>query len=257
MAIKNVPAQSPRICIAYMVHPALYARIQFGEGDRAAFIGVDVVFQAAREVHGVALLEFAMRRVDDEAQPGDAILCLRDLRFAFSASYSTTDNQNALYDTETGRIRPSFTFPVSDNGRLNVFYQYEYTDISDVDPAASEIIVQEAGLGGVGINSVGYQYSFDTRRSGLNPSAGVLLRFGQEFGFGTDTQFIRTTALASAETRVLQEEVTLRATIRLPSFTSDIGTQTAVRSAGSKRTPQSISCGSTGIQLPSTRISVS
>ena len=36
--------------------------------------------------------------------------------------------------------------------------------------------------------------------------------FGQEFGFG-DAQYIKTTALAAAETKVLNEEVTLRATI--------------------------------------------
>jgi outer membrane protein insertion porin family len=46
----------------------------------------------------------------------------------------------------------------------------------------------------------------------LNPNAGVLLRFGQEFGFG-DAQYVRSTALASAETKVLNEEVTLRASL--------------------------------------------
>ena len=37
------------------------------------------------------------------------------------------------------------------------------------------------------------------------------MRFGQEFGFG-DTQFIKTTALLGAETKVFNEEITLRAT---------------------------------------------
>ncbi|MBL4812106.1 MAG: BamA/TamA family outer membrane protein, partial [Rhodobacteraceae bacterium] len=61
-------------------------------------------------------------------------------------------------------------------------------------------------------NSVGYSYSYDTRRTGLNPNAGFLFRFGQELGFG-DTSFVRTTAHATAETRILGEEVTLRATL--------------------------------------------
>lgn len=136
----------------------------------------------------------------------------RDLRGGLNLSYATTDNENALYDTETLRLSPSLSFPVSENGRLSVFYALEYTDLTDVSDAASQIIKNEALDGAVTTNSIGYTYSFDTRRTGLNPNAGVLLRFGQEFGFG-DTQFIKSTALAGAETKVFNEEVTLRATL--------------------------------------------
>ena len=145
----------------------------------------------------------------------------RDLRFGLALDYKTTDNQNALYDTETFRFSPSIAFPVSENGRVTVFYAVEYTDITDVagrdTPAdqtddASTVIEQESGLGGLWANSLGYSYSFDTRRTGLDPNSGVLLRFGQEFGFG-DTSFIKTTALATAETKIWGEELTLRATV--------------------------------------------
>ncbi|MFT5631534.1 MAG: outer membrane protein insertion porin family [Gammaproteobacteria bacterium] len=136
----------------------------------------------------------------------------RDLGFGLNLDYSTTDNENALYDTETFRFKPSLTFPVSENGRLQLFYAYSYEDITDVGVNASALIAEDAGLGGIGWSSIGYGYSFDTRRTGLNPNAGVVFRFGQEFGFG-DAQYIKTTALAAAETKVLNEEVTLRATI--------------------------------------------
>ncbi len=136
----------------------------------------------------------------------------RDLRFGFDLSYRTTDNENALYDTDTLRISPSLRFPVSENGRLTVYYAYEFTDLNDVSSRASQIIQNEAEEGRVSNSSLGYTYSYDTRRTGLNPNAGVLLRFGQEFGFG-DSQFIKTTALAGAETKILNEEVTLRATL--------------------------------------------
>lgn len=135
----------------------------------------------------------------------------RDLRFNLGLSYRTTDNENALYDTESFTFRPGFTFPVSENGRLGVFYVFDYTDLTDVNPTASPIIIAEAEEGAVSTNAIGYSYSYDTRRTGLNPNAGVLLRFGQEFGIG-DTDFIKTTALLAAETKVLNEEVTLRAT---------------------------------------------
>ena len=136
----------------------------------------------------------------------------RDLSGSLSLSYATTDNENALYDTETFRFAPSMSFPVSEAGRLSLFYALEYTDIQDVSFDASQIILNEADVGGVWTNAIGYRYTFDNRRSGLNPNAGIVLRFGQEFGFG-DSQFIKTTALAGAETKILNEEVTLRATL--------------------------------------------
>ncbi len=83
--------------------------------------------------------------------------------------------------------------------------------VKDVAGSASEVIKDEEEFGGIWTNSLGYTYTFDNRRTGLNPNAGVVLRFGQEFGFG-DAQFVKTTALVGAETKVFNEDVTLRAT---------------------------------------------
>ena len=59
---------------------------------------------------------------------------------------------------------------------------------------------------------LGYGLTYDTRRTGLNPNAGVRLRFGQDLnGLGGDVSSVVTSALATAETKVLNEEVTLRA----------------------------------------------
>ncbi len=136
----------------------------------------------------------------------------RDLEASLDLSYRTTQRADALYDTDSFRFAPSFTFPLSERGRLEVLYALEYTEITEVDPEASDIIQAEAAEGGVWTNALGYTYLFDTRRNNIDTPTNFRLRFGQEFGFG-DTQFIRTTALASAETRVLGEEVTLRATL--------------------------------------------
>ncbi len=99
---------------------------------------------------------------------------------------------------------------MSENGRLTLFYSYDYTDIKDVAATASTFI--QADEGPVGTNALGYRYSYDTRRTGLNPNAGVLFRFGQEFGVG-DATYIETTAELTGQTLVLNEEVTLRATL--------------------------------------------
>lgn len=142
----------------------------------------------------------------------------RDLRFGFNLSYRRTDNDDALYDTDTFRISPSFGFPLSERGRLSLFYATEFTEITDVqgdrtdlpDDRASLIVFDEAAEGALWTQSVGYSYTWNSRRAGAEDPTGFSLRFGQEFGVG-DSQFIKTTALASAETRVFREDVTLRA----------------------------------------------
>ena len=133
----------------------------------------------------------------------------RDLSFGIDASYRTTDNQNASFDTTKASLRPRIGFPISENGRITLFYAFDYADIYDVTSTSTFIIADE---GAVTTNALGYSYSFDTRRTGLNPNAGVLLRFGQEFGVG-DASYVNTTAEVSAQTLVLSEEVTLRATV--------------------------------------------
>jgi len=73
-------------------------------------------------------------------------------------------------------------------------------------------IVEDAAAGGRWTNSVGYTYTWDNRRTGLDPNAGVLLRFGQEYAFDEAT-FLKNTATLAAETKIMNEEVTLRATL--------------------------------------------
>ncbi|MGJ8612136.1 MAG: outer membrane protein assembly factor BamA [Octadecabacter sp.] len=137
----------------------------------------------------------------------------RDLSFGIDLGYKTTDNddEDFLYGTTVGSFRPRIGFPVSENGRVSLYYAYKYTDIYDVTSESTYIIDDEA-QGGIGTNALGYTYSYDTRRTGLNPNAGVLVRFGQEFGFG-DATYVETTAEVTGQTLVLNEEVTLRATL--------------------------------------------
>ena len=144
----------------------------------------------------------------------------RDLRFGLEFTYRTTDNASALYDTERFRLSPSLQFPVGERSRLTLSYAAEYTDITDVfgfpsdapEARASLIIFDEAAQGGLWSQALGYQLTWDTRRSNIDTPTNFLLRLGQEVAFG-DQLSLRSTALASAETRVLGEGVTLRATV--------------------------------------------
>lgn len=158
----------------------------------------------------------------------------RDLEFGIDVGYIETDNLNANYDTELLRFRPSLGFPVSERGRLNLFYQAESVNMEAdyenlVDPnvpsVTGSVISQEADLGRVLTSSVGYTYTYDSRINGLNPNAGYRLQFGQEFaGVGGENKFIRTSAKATAETKVFNEEVTLRASIEGGALSFSEGT---------------------------------
>ncbi|MGH1577024.1 outer membrane protein assembly factor BamA [Planktotalea sp.] len=138
----------------------------------------------------------------------------RDLRFGLDLSFIETDNQNSVYDTTLGRFMPSFEFPVSENGRVQLRYTLDMSEMTDLGTTAGALITAEAARGKVFSSSIGYTYSYDTRRTGLDPNSGVLLEFGQDFGgIGSTDKFIKTTSKAIAQTKILNEEVTLRATL--------------------------------------------
>ncbi len=138
----------------------------------------------------------------------------RDLAFRFDGEYRKTEFDYTNYDTQKINFRPSFDFPISENGRFAVRYTYANDRIFNVDAASSPILIAEEAAGATVVSAVGYTYSYDTRRSGVRPDTGILLQFGQDFaGAGGNTDFIKSSAKILAETRVLNEEVTLRVTL--------------------------------------------
>src|SRR6056297_1079268 len=135
----------------------------------------------------------------------------RDVAFGLDFAFQETDSDNSLFDTAIGVFRPSLTFPTGENGRLGLFYNGRYEEMSDYN-GNSGILQSEIDQGDLWTSAVGYDYSFDTRRTGLDPNSGVLLSFGQEFaGLGGDNDYIKTSARAVGQTMVFNEEVTLRA----------------------------------------------
>jgi outer membrane protein insertion porin family len=144
----------------------------------------------------------------------------RDLTFGISTSYATTDSQNADFDTTSGVIRPFVAFPVSDNSRLQLRYTFNYRKIElNSGATVGGIITNEAAAGGRSDSSLGYTYSYDTRRTGLNPNAGFLFEFGQDFaGLGGDVSYVKTSVRGVAQTKAFNEEVTLRASLNAGSI---------------------------------------
>ncbi len=138
----------------------------------------------------------------------------RDLQFDIGLGYVEEDSSFAQFDTERLFFRPSLTFPIGELTRMSVRYFYQDEEmIARPGSVTSITIGNEIALGQLSSSGIGYTLSYDSRRSGLDPNSGVLLEFGQDFaGLGGDNEYLKTSAKVIAQTRVLSEEVTLRAT---------------------------------------------
>jgi outer membrane protein insertion porin family len=149
----------------------------------------------------------------------------RDLAFRFDGEYRQTAFDYTNYDTEKLLFRPAINFPVSENARLGLRFTLSNDKIFNVDAGSSPILMTEAAGGAILASVLGYTYSIDTRRTGVNPNAGVLLRVVQDFaGLGGSARYIKSTATLSAETRVFNDAITLRATFEggaLKTFGAD------------------------------------
>ncbi len=137
-----------------------------------------------------------------------------DLSLSILTSYAETQRQFSQYNTSALKIRPQLSFPLSEQTRLGVRYQYAESKLSNASLSTGAVIGKELALGNISESGLGYTLSFDSRRTGLDPDAGVLARIEQDFsGLGGDTTSLKTTGLISGEMKVLGEEVTLIGTI--------------------------------------------
>lgn len=144
----------------------------------------------------------------------------RDLSFTIGGFYRTSESDFASYDTRNVGFSTGIGFPLGEQSSLDLRIGVA-EDKLDNYTGDSAIVASEVAQGALSTVSVGYTYEFDNRITGLNPKGGVLLRFGQDFaGIGGDTEYIETTALALAETKVMNEEVTLRAVFEGGAITS-------------------------------------
>lgn len=139
----------------------------------------------------------------------------RDVALGIKLDYSERNSSFNEFDTENLVFRPSLTFPVSENGRLSLRYTADVDEMLNRDPITNGAVVQnDIDAGRQLSSSLGYEYIYDTRVAGLDPTQGVLFQFSQDFsGLGGDSKFVRTTAKVIGEKKILNEEVTLRATL--------------------------------------------
>ncbi|MEM8632084.1 MAG: outer membrane protein assembly factor BamA [Pseudomonadota bacterium] len=137
----------------------------------------------------------------------------RDLSLTLDLFTSRTSNSDTQdFDTETTGFGVGIGFPVGEFSRLRPRYRFSNDEVSGVSPLSSNIIQEEVGERSD--SQIGYEYVYDTRRRGLDPTRGVLFQFSQDFaGVGGDTEYIRTEATIRAERLAFSEEVRLSAAL--------------------------------------------
>ena len=139
----------------------------------------------------------------------------RDVALGLILDYAETDSSFYTYDTDRLTFQPSLTFPVSENGRLQLRYILDQTEVNARDTATNGLtIADDIAAGAQTSSAVGYEYTYDTRRTGLDPTSGVLFQFSQDFaGVGGDSEFIKTVAKITGEKKFFNEELILRASL--------------------------------------------
>ena len=145
----------------------------------------------------------------------------RNLEFGIDLGTSLTESSFVSYATERRFFRPSLTFPISENGELQLRYTWRRNDMETRDSLTnSDLIAAEIAQGPSTESSLGFTYTYDTRTTGLDPNSGFLFELGADVaGLGGDNEYVRTRAKVVGQTRAFNEEVTLRATLEAGALT--------------------------------------
>ncbi|MDQ2092877.1 outer membrane protein assembly factor BamA [Rhodobacteraceae bacterium 10Alg 79] len=152
----------------------------------------------------------------------------RDVKFHFDIGYTETESYNSDYDTNRAKLQFGLEFPLGENARLDLNYKFSHAGIDNYT-GSGLILAAEETAGARSLSSLGYGYTYDTRLTGLNPNAGMLLQFEQDFGgVGGDATYIKTVGRLQAQTKILNEEVTLRATLAGGALNFSGGAQSQV-----------------------------
>ena len=141
----------------------------------------------------------------------------RRLRFDLGLGLTSTNSSFASFDTQSVFFTPQLSYAIGELSSLRLRYGWDRSEMTQQSGQVNgAVIASEIAQGERVASSIGLSYVYDSRLGGLNPTAGVLLEANVDFaGVGGDSEYIKTTARAIAQQRVLNEEVVLRATLEL------------------------------------------
>ena len=219
-AVDSKPGSAPdQVVVNVDVEEAPTGSLSFGASYGVnAGIGINIGFSESNFLgRGQALsvnISSGSDTIDSSISFVEPAFLGRDLKLKFSAAYRQTKQATASYDTRNISVSPGLEFPVGELSRLEVRYKIFQDQVTNVAVGASQLLTAEAAVGGQLGSALGYTYSYDNRTNGVNTKGGYLFRFSQDFaGLGGDVKYIQTTALGVAETKIFNEEVTIRAVV--------------------------------------------
>ena len=139
----------------------------------------------------------------------------REVGLTFDVGFLETENQNAKYNTTVGRLGLGLDFAISDRSRLGLRYGVDFSEMSTSGGTVGSVVTADIAQGEIYSQYVGYKLSYDTQRAQIDPTKRLVLEFGQDFhALGGNVSYIKSTGRAVAQARVLNEEVTLRASVK-------------------------------------------
>ncbi|MBY6138164.1 outer membrane protein assembly factor BamA [Leisingera daeponensis] len=148
----------------------------------------------------------------------------RKLRFDLDLGLNETDSSFSEYKTKRVFFQPALTFDTGEDTSLQVRYTWDademlFDDDDTNQNLAGPVVRREIGQGERNASAIGFTYRYDSRLTGLDPTAGFLVELGADYaGIGGDSEYIKTTAKLVAQKQILNEEVTLRATVEAGAF---------------------------------------
>lgn len=139
----------------------------------------------------------------------------RNVAFGLSAGYGFSEPSYAEHTEKDIYVSPSLTFPVSELSRLSLRYRAGLNEVTNPDDNdLPDIIEDDIAEGEVFQQSVGYTYSFDTSRNGVESETGFAFKFSQDYaGLGSDAEYLRNSAEVTAKTSLMNETINVSATI--------------------------------------------
>jgi outer membrane protein insertion porin family len=131
-------------------------------------------------------------------------------------------------------ISPAFEFPVSERGRLEVRYKLGQDELKNVNTTDSSLILQNE-QGKQVYSGLGYTYTFDTSIDQIDPRYNMKFSVSQDFwGLGGDITGGISSAKIQGERKIMNEEVTLRASLEGGAVHASGGTTILQRYSGSQ-----------------------
>ncbi len=139
----------------------------------------------------------------------------RDLSYSLGIGYQETRTFFSDFNTREAFLNNAIGFPVSEFGRLQLRQGIVADRLSGLPAGGSLRLARDEAAGTAVTGTLGYTYTFDTRRVGIDPTQGWILSASQDFGFGNQSRrFIRSEGRAGYEIAVFNEDVTLRGDAR-------------------------------------------